>query len=80
MFSFVLGMACAASCESIDLIKIRSGSSCSNGSCGISIFAEANKSAKIEAPKKQETTSASCCKNACGIDKVKFKIFRNRCR
>ena len=80
MFNFVLGIACAASAESIDIIKIRGGSSCSNGSCSGSVFAEATKSSKVEVAKKHETVSKTCNQKTFCSNKSKFKIFKRTCR
>lgn len=80
MFSFVLGIACATSVESIDIIKIRGGSSCSSGSCSGSVFAEATKSSKVEVVKKQEVATKSCDQNTTCAKKSKFKIFKKACR
>ena len=79
MSSFIMAIAIAASSESVDGIRLRSGSSCSNGSCSVATAPAAEK--KAETPKKQEATQSSCESGVCGNGKFsKFHVFRGRCR
>lgn len=79
MLSFVMAIAIATSSESVDGIRLRGGSSCSNGSCSVAAAPVSEK--KVEAPKKQEATASSCGSGSCSNGRLsKFHVFRGRCR
>lgn len=79
MLSFIMAIAIATSSESVDGIRLRGGSSCSNGSCSVSAAPVAEK--KVETPVKQDAV-ATCGSGSCGTEKHhrKLNLFRNRCR
>lgn len=79
MLSFIMAIAIATSSESVDGIRLRGGSSCSNGSCSVAAAPVAEK--KVEAPAKQEAV-ATCGSGNCGSTKShrRFGIIRGRCR
>lgn len=79
MLSFIVAVATAFSSESLDGIRLRGSSSCSNGSCSVSTAPIVEK--KVETPVKQEA-KATCGSGNCGGTKSHngFRIFRGRCR
>lgn len=79
MLSFIMAIAIATSSESVDGIRLRGNSSCSNGSCSVASAPVAEK--KAEAPAKQEA-AATCGSGSCGSTKShqRFHVFRGRCR
>ena len=79
MLSFIMAIAIATSSESVDGIRLRGGSSCSNGSCSVAAAPVAEK--KVEAPAKQEA-KATCESGSCGNTKShqRFRIFSRGCR
>lgn len=79
MLSFIMAIAIATSSESVDGIRLRGGSSCSNGSCSVVSAPVVEK--KVEAPAKQEA-AATCGSGSCGSTKShqRFHVFRGRCR
>ena len=74
MLSFVMAVAIATSSETLDGIKLRGGSSCSNGSCGV---AAAPVEKKVETSTKQEVVQNSCSSGGCGS---RHRAFKLRCR
>ena len=79
MLSFIMAIAMATSSESVDGIRLRGGSSCSNGSCSVAAAPVVEK--KAETPAKQEAV-ATCGTGSCGAKKShqRFQVFRGRCR
>lgn len=74
MLSFIMAVAIATSSETVDGLRIRGGSSCSNGSCGVAAAPVVEK--KAETSTKQEAVNATCSSGSCG----RHKLFNRRCR
>jgi len=75
MLSFVMAIAIATSSETLDGIRLRGGSSCSNGSCGVAATPVVEK--KAETSTKQEVVQNSCGSGGCSS---RHRAFKLRCR